>query len=90
MPASSNIVLAAGSLAFIGSFKEAGGFPSNGYAVIAGTTALTFLASLASKTPIDPAVKALAVLMLLGAAFRYIPGLTKTTPKKKKDKKTHG
>lgn len=87
MPASSNIVLAAGTLAFIGSFKEAGGFPSNGYAVIAGTTALTFLASLTNETPIEPAVKALAVLMLLAAAFRYIPGLTDTT--KKKDKQ-HG
>jgi len=77
--------MTAGALAFVGSFKEAGGFPSNGYAIIAGTTALTFIASITSGSPIDPAVKWLAVLMVLGAAYRYIPGLTKTT--KVKDKK---
>lgn len=84
-----SLVLAAGSLAFVGSFKEAGGFPSNGYAVIAGTTALTFVVSMTNNTSIEPAVKALAGLMVLAAAFRYIPGLTNQSkhPTKKKEKK---
>lgn len=86
MASSTGLVMAAGSLAFVGSFKEAGGFPDNGYAIIAGTTALTFITSLTNGSAIEPAVKALAVLMVLGAAFRYIPGLSKTTSKKK-DKK---
>jgi len=80
-----SLVMAAGALAFVGSFKEADGFPPNGYAVIAGTTALVFVTSLTNNTSIEPAVRALAGLMVLAAAFRYIPGLTKTTKKKVKN-----
>lgn len=83
----SNIVMLAGGLAFVGSFKEAGGFPPNGYAVIGGTVALVFLTTLANGTAIDPAVKGLAGLMVLAAVYRYVPGLTKKS--KAKDKK-HG
>ena len=91
MSASTGLVMAAGGLAFVGSFKEAGGFPSNGYAIIAGTTALTFLASLSNNSALDPAVKSLAVLMVLAAAFRYIPGLTKAQPiKPKKEANKNG
>jgi hypothetical protein len=90
----SGTFLAAGGLAFVGSFKEADGWPSNGYAVIAGTTALTFLASLTDGTPMGKAVKWLGVLMLLGAAYRYIPALTNKTYAKttkiKKGAKSHG
>lgn len=78
----SGTYLAAGGLAFVGSFKEAGGWPSNGYAVVAGTTALTFLASLTEDTAMGPAVKALGILMLLAALYRYIPGLTNQTKAK--------
>lgn len=90
----SGTYLAAGGLTFIGSFKEANGWPSNGYAVIAGTTALTFLASLTDGTPAGKAVKWLGILMLLTAAIRYIPVLTNNKTKahttKIKKGKTHG
>lgn len=84
-----SLTIAAGSLAFAGSFKEAGGFPPNGYAIIAGTTALTFVVSLTNGSSIEPAVRAVCGLMLLAAAMRYIPGLSKTVKHstKKKDKK---
>lgn len=81
------LVLMAGGLAFVGSFKEADGFPSNGYAIIGGTTALAFIASLSSGSKLDPAIKMLGVLMVLGAAYRYIPGLSKTNAKTAKIKK---
>ena len=75
MASAEGFVLGAGALAFAGSFKEAGGFPSNGYAVIAGTAALTFLAATTKGSVIASPVRALAMLMLLAAAIRYIPGL---------------
>jgi hypothetical protein len=81
---SESIVLAAGGLAFVGSFKDAGGFPANGYTVISATVALVFLASMTDGTAFDPAIKGLAGLMLLGAAYYYIPAFTKKSTKKGK------
>lgn len=86
----SGTYLTAGGLAFVGSFKQANGWPSNGYAVIAGTTALSFLASFADGTPAEKAVKWLGLLTLLAAALYYIPVLTGKTPKTKKKGKSHG
>jgi hypothetical protein len=77
------IVLGAGGLAFVGSFKEAGGFPSNGYAVISGTAVLAFLAATVKGGALEGPVKALAGLMLLAALMRYVPTLTNTARKKK-------
>jgi hypothetical protein len=79
---SGSLVLLAGSLAFVGSFKQANGFPPNGYAVIGGTVALVFIFSLADKTSIEPIVKGLAGLMLLASVFVYVPGLAKTAKTK--------
>lgn len=76
MATSEGLILGAGGLAFAASFKEAGGFPPNGYAVIGGTVALTFIASFTSGSVLSGPVKALAALMLLGAAIRYIPNLS--------------
>lgn len=73
MASAEGFVMGAGALAFAGSFKEAGGFPPNGYAVLAGTATLTFLASLAKGSAIASPVRGLALLMLLAAALRYIP-----------------
>ena len=82
MPAPDKIVLTAGALAFVGNFSEQDGFPSNGTAIIGGTVALAFLASLTNNTPLTPAVRGLAWLILLGSAYRYVPALTtKKTPK---------
>ncbi len=76
MASPDGIILTAGALAFAGNFSEQDGFPSNGYAIIGGTVALTFLASLTNGTPITPAVKGFAWLVLLGSAYRYIPAFT--------------
>lgn len=84
----SSLIMVAGGIAFVGSFKDAGGFPSNGYAVIGGTTALVFITSLTNGSAIDPIVRGLAGLMVLAAVYAYVPGLTKKTSTKKD--KTHG
>jgi len=78
------LILGAGGLAFVGSFKEAGGFPSNGYAVVSGTAALAFLAATVKGGSIEGPVKALAGLMLLAAMLRYVPTLTNMKVKKVK------
>lgn len=87
MATADGLILVTGGVAFAGSFAEQGGFPSNGYAILGGTAALTFLASLTNGTPISPAVKGLAGLMLLGAVYRYVPALNKATQRKRK---SHG
>ena len=80
------MVLLAGGLAFTGSFIKSGGFPENGYAIIGGTVGLSFVVSLASETPLKPAVKAFTILVLLVAMITYIPGLSaKSTKRKKKN-----
>jgi len=76
------MILGAGGLAFAGSFKESSGFPPNGYAIIAGTVVLTFLASFTSDGALDRPVKALAGLMLLVSAIKYVPGLSTGYAKK--------
>lgn len=84
MAKTENIVMASGALAFAGSFKEAGGFPDNGYAVIGATTALVFLASTVSGSRIDGPIRGLAYLTLLSASLRYIPTLANMPNKRKK------
>ena len=69
------MALAAGGIAFAGNFAESDGFPANGYAIIGGTIALSFIAALASTTPLKPAVRAFTGLVLLVAIFRYVPAL---------------
>lgn len=77
-------ILLAGGLAFTGSFLEAGGFPDNGYAIVGGTVGLSFVVSLASQTPLKPAVNAFAILVLLVAVMAYVPKLTTKRPNRKK------
>lgn len=75
------VVIGAGALAFAGSFKDANGFPPNGYKILAATITLAFLFAMTKGTAIEKPTKALALLTLLGAAYRYIPAFT---PKKRK------
>lgn len=77
MASAEGLLIGAGGLAFAGSFKDSGGFPENGYAIIGATVALVFLASTVSDTGLARPVKALAGLMLLVSAYRYIPAFTK-------------
>jgi len=80
-----SIVLLAGGISFAGNFAGQKGFPDNGYAIIGATVALAFIASLTNGTPIHPAVRALAGLMLLASVYRYIPGFTKQKKEGKKN-----
>ncbi len=77
------LVTAAGGIAFVGSFKEAGGIPSNGLAIAGGTFGLILVFAAVQATPLAPATKALAALMLLGSVYRYVPGLFNTKRKGK-------
>lgn len=71
------LVILAGGVTFASNFKESGGFPPNGFGILGATFVLTFLAAVTRKSAIEPAVKALAALMLLGAIFRSVPALSK-------------
>lgn len=70
-----SLMLGAGSIALAGSFKEAKGFPPNGWAIVGGTVALAFLFALAKSGPLAGPTRGLAGLMLLVAIYRYTPGL---------------
>ena len=78
MASADGMVIGAGAIAFAGSFKEASGFPSNGYSIVGATAALAVIFSLARNSPLEPAVKALAALSLLAAIYRYVPAFTPT------------
>lgn len=82
MPSTTGVIMSSGALAFVGSFKEAGGFPENGYAIIGGTTALTFLGSTVQGTKVEGPVRMFAYLVLLTAALKYIPSITNIKDKK--------
>jgi len=80
---SDGIVLSAGAVALVGSFKDSGGFPPNGIQIVGATLVLAFLFSLAKDGPLAGPTKALAGLMLLAAIYRYVPGLFNTRKVKK-------
>lgn len=84
MATADKVFLGAGMVAFAGSFKQAGGFPENGYAILGGTAALCFISSFTNGTPIQKPVTALAFLTLLASIYTFVPGLTKNTTKKGK------
>lgn len=86
MPSPDHLIIAAGSVAFIGNFKKAGGFPPNGIATIAGTAVLATVFAAGKDSDIAPALSAFAALVLLVAVFKYVPGLTKTRTSKIKGK----
>lgn len=77
--------LLAGTIAFIGSFKEAGGFPSNAPRIIAATLVLTIIYSLGSKSKIEPIISGLATLTLLASVLYYIPVIAGKKRKVKKN-----
>ena len=84
MATADKVILGAGMIAFAGSFKQAGGFPENGYAIVGGTAALAFLSSFTNGTSLQKPVTMLAVLTLLAAVYVYVPGLTKQPKQRKK------
>ena len=90
MPNATGLVIAAGATSFAGNWKENGGFPENGYTIIAATVALTFFASFTSNTAIERPTKALAGLFLLAVVIRYVPGLMNVKKTKNKKGETNG
>lgn len=77
MATASNLTLLAGGIAFAGNYKESGGFPENGYTIIAATATLVVIFAMANRTAFAGPLTALAGLMVLGAVYRYIPAFTK-------------
>lgn len=77
------IVLAAGTVSFLGNMKQAGAFPPNGVRVITATIILTILASIADNSVLAKPAKWLAILMLLSALLAYVPYFSNTKKGKK-------
>ena len=83
MATADKLVLGAGMIAFAGSFKQAGGFPENGYAIVGGTAALAFITSFTNGTILQKPAVWLSVLLLMSAIYVYVPGLAKNKKGKK-------
>lgn len=77
MATASNLTMLAGGIAFAGNFKESGGFPENGYTIIAATATLTVIFAMTNRTAFAQPTAALAGLMVLAAVYRYVPAFTK-------------
>lgn len=88
MATADKVFIGAGMIAFAGSFKDAGGFPENGYAIVGGTAALAFLSSFTNGTSLQKPITMLAVLTLLASIYVYVPGIAKQQTRKKVKK--HG
>lgn len=71
------LVIAAGTVAFFGSMKEAGGIPDNTPRIAVGTIILAIGAAFVGSGELSGPVKALAWLMLLAAIVRYVPKFSK-------------
>jgi hypothetical protein len=67
------LVMIAGTIAFLGSMREAKMFPPNGVRIIFSTMALAVVISLFERGSLAPAVRALGYLMILTALVRYVP-----------------
>lgn len=70
------LVVLAGAIAFFGSMKEAGSWPSNGVRVITATILLAIIISIFDNGPLIQPIKWLGYLMVLSAAIRYVPKLS--------------
>lgn len=75
------LFMVAGGTALAGNAKKAGGFPDNGYATVAATVALVFLASLLSGSRYEPPFRGLAALSVIVALFYYAPILSPSEKK---------
>lgn len=82
------MLMSAGAIALSGGFADQKRFPDNGVRIIMATMFLTFLAALASKSPIDPVVKAFSGLILLATVYAYVPAFQRAQqrPKQRKEK----
>lgn len=77
MATADGLIITAGSVAFLGNMKEAGGFPPNGATTIAATAILTIIAAFTRNSVIEGPFKAFAALVLLAAVYRYVPAFAK-------------
>lgn len=78
---SAGLAAIAGTVAFIGNFKLDKGYPKAGARIIAATFVLVILFSFVDNTPLAKPARALAWLMVLAAAIRYIPVLSNSKGK---------
>lgn len=69
--------LLAGGVAIAGGVAREKGFPKNGTIAVVGTVALVILASATANTPVAPLVRAIGLLVLLGAVMSAVPAFTK-------------
>lgn len=76
--------LLAGVLALIGGVARERGWPDDGFKAIGSTVVLVILASLTNGTSFAPVVRALGLLMVLGAAMATIPAVSNAVQKKGK------
>lgn len=83
-PRADFLIITAGSIAFAANFRDAKGFPDNGYETIAATITLAVIMATVKNSSIAPAANAFAGLALLVAIFYYVPGFTKNRSKKGK------
>jgi hypothetical protein len=67
------VVIGAGTIAFVGSMREAQAFPPNGVRIIVSTGLLAIAASIAGNGPLRQPVTLLAWLMVITALIRYVP-----------------
>jgi hypothetical protein len=71
------LVMIAGTIAFLGSMREAKMFPPNGVRIIFSTLALAIVLSLFDHSRFSPIVRGVAGLMVLTAVIRYVPKFSK-------------
>lgn len=68
--------LAAGITALVGGYKRERGFPRNGITAVIATVALVIFASATAETKAAPIVRAIGLLMLMGAVMATVPAFT--------------
>lgn len=65
--------LAAGAVALLGGIVREGGWPAEGTGALVGTLAAVLVASMASGSAFAPLVRAVGLLVLLGAVYGAVP-----------------
>ena len=76
------ILLASAGIVIAGSWVKEGGWPKNGSRAVLGFLGLMVVLPPLAKTSVRPLVLAWCWLILLGAAYGYIPALSSQTKKK--------
>lgn len=65
--------LAAGVVSVVGGIAREGRFPREGMNAVIGTVVLVIIASATAGTKVAPLVRAIGLILLLGAVFGAVP-----------------